>query len=231
MAKWVLDAGHGGSDQGSLGDYRKEAEINMEAVYEAKRLLERNGEIVLLTRSSDIYLDTKERINIANKWEADYFVSLHMNSYVDRETTGTEIYIYEKGGKAEELANLIKSEITANLKSIDRGVKEASYMLLRETNMPAIIVQAEFLTNKIVEEEFDSVKYGRMVAKACLSIVDKVLIDIPQSKAKIPTREGWRICIGYYKKYEEAEKAIRDLKNIGLEGVYVVPYPSEDEVK
>ena len=66
-----------------------------------------------------------------------------------------------------------------------------------------------------------------------ISIVtgEKVLIDIPHSKGKIPTREGWRICIGYYRKYEEAEKMIRDLKNIGLKGVYVVPYPSENEIK
>ena len=51
MAKWVLDAAHGGNDPGAIGKHgRREADIVLEAVYEAKRLLERNGEIVLLTR-------------------------------------------------------------------------------------------------------------------------------------------------------------------------------------
>ena len=72
MAKWVLDAGHGGSDSGAVGKYgRREADIVLEAVYETKRLLERNGEVVLLTRASDVYLDVKDRVDIANNCIAD----------------------------------------------------------------------------------------------------------------------------------------------------------------
>lgn len=231
MAKWVLDAGHGGNDSGAVGkNGRRESDIVLEAVYEAKRLLERNGEIVLLTRASDINLDVKGRVDIANKWDADYFVSFHMNSFVDNSVTGTEIVIFEKGHIAEELARFMKDELVANLKSKDRGIKEASYIILRETKMPAVIIEAEFISNEDIEKNFSSVKYGYMVAKACLTMVNKVLIDIPVKKPKTPTREGWRICIGYYRDYETAEREVIRLQNEGFKDAYVVPYPEENKI-
>lgn len=231
LAKWVLDAGHGGKDSGTVGkNGRRESDIVLEAVYEAKRLLERNGEIVLLTRASDIYLDVKDRVEIANNWEADYFVSFHMNSFIDNSVTGTEIVIFEKGHESEELARFLKDELLANLKSKDRGIKEASYILLRQTKMPAVIIEAEFLSNEDIEKNFSGIKYGYMVARACLTMVNKVLIDIPIKKPKTPTREGWRICIGYYRDYETAEVEVIRLQNEGFRDVYVVPYPEENKL-
>lgn len=230
LAKWVLDAGHGGNDSGSVGKGgRREADIALEAVYEAKRLLERNGEIVLLTRASDIYLDVKDRVDIANKWGADYFVSFHMNSFVDNSVSGTEIVIFEKGNKSEELARFLKDELVANLKSKDRGIKEASYTVLRETEMTAVMIKADFISNEEVEKNFNSIKYGYMVASGCLAMVNKVLIDTPIKKPKTPKREGWRICIGYYKDYEEAEEEVLRLQKEGFKDAYVVPYPEDNK--
>ena len=231
MAKWILDAGHGGKDTGAIGkNGRREADIVLEAVFETKRLLERNGEIVLLTRASDINLDAMDRVDIANNWNADYFVSFHMNSFIDNSVTGTEIVIFEKGNISEDLARFIKDELVANLKSKDRGIKEASYIILRETKMPAVIVEAEFISNEDIEENFNAIKYGYMVAKACLAMVNKVLIDTPVKKPKTPSREGWRICIGYYIDYEEAEKEVIKLQKEGFKDAYVVPYPEENKI-
>ncbi|GAB6169393.1 hypothetical protein JCM1393_18530 [Clostridium carnis] len=225
MAKWVLDAGHGGNDPGAVGSGgRKEADIVLEAVYEAMRLLERNGETVLLTRTSDVALNLSERVKIANGWNADYFVSFHMNSFVDKYVTGSEVFVFEKGHKSESLAKFIKDELTSNLKSKDRGIKEANYTILRETNMPAVIIEADFLSNENVENNFDSKKYGYMIAKACLAMVDKVLIDVPVTKPKTPSKTGWRICTGYYKGYEEAENALKELKTKGNEDAYIIPF-------
>ena len=228
MAKWVLDAGHGGIDPGAVGiNGRKESDIVLEAVYEAKRLLERNGEIVLLTRTCDINLTDKGRVDIANKLNADYFISIHMNSFVDNSMTGSEVFIFEKNDINEELARFLRDELVSNLKSNDRGIKESSFTILRETTMPAILVKADFITNEEVENNFDSIKYGYMIAKGCLAMVNKVLIDIPIKKPKTPQREGFRICMGYFKEYEDAEKEIIELKNKGFKEAYIVPYPEE----
>lgn len=231
MAKWVLDAAYGGNDSGSVGkNNRREADIVLEAVYEAKRILERNGEEVLLTRVSDIYLSVHDRIEIANNWQADYFISFQMNSFIDKSITGTEVSIFEKGKKSEELAIFIKNELIANLRSKDRGIKEGSYTILRETKMPAVIVHADFLSNEDVEMNFNSKKYGYMVAKACLTMVNKVLIDMPIKKAKAPKRKGFRVCIGYHRDYEEAEQEVVKLQECGLKNIYIVPYPEDNKL-
>lgn len=178
MAKWIIDAGHGGNDSGAIGlNERRESDIVLEAAYEAKRLLEKNGETVLLTRAADISLDLDTRAEIANKWDADYFVSLHMNSFVNKSITGSEVLISENEYTGEELAKLIRDELISNLKSNDRGIKKSNDEILKLTNMPTIIVNAEFISNEEVEKSFDSQKYGYMIAKACLAKVDKVLID------------------------------------------------------
>ncbi|MGL5380300.1 N-acetylmuramoyl-L-alanine amidase [Clostridium sp.] len=225
MAKWVLDAGHGGIDPGAIGPTgKKEADIVLEAVYEAKRLLERNGETVILTRTADFYLDLNERVNIANKLNADYFVSFHMNSFVDRSVTGSEIFIFEKGQKSEGLAKFIKDELISNLKSKDRGIKEGSFTVLRETIMPAVVVKADFISNENVEINFDAKKYGYMIAKACLAMVDKVLIDLPVLKPKTPSKTAWRVCIGYFKDYDDAENLVKEAISQGHKDAYIIPY-------
>ena len=58
---------------------------------------------------------------------------------------------------------------------------------------------------------------------------NKVLIDIPNKRPKVPKREGWRICLGYYKEYEEAEAYIIKLSSMGLKDIYIVPYPEKIE--
>lgn len=231
MAKWVLDAGHGGFDVGIVGKYgKRECDITLDAVYEAKRLLERNGESVLLTRTCDINLSLRERVKIANKWGADYFVSFHMNSYSDDSITGSEIHILQKGSKAEELAKFIKTDMISGLKSIDRGINLDKSVMLRETNMPCVIINAECLSNENIEKSFDSIQYGHIVSKGCLAMVDKVLLDFPPKKPKTPQREGWRICVGYHKEYEDAEKEILKLYSMGIKNSYIIPYPDDNKV-
>lgn len=225
MAKWIIDAGHGGNDSGAIGlNERRESDIVLEAAYEAKRLLEKNGETVLLTRAADISLDLDTRAEIANKWDADYFVSLHMNSFVNKSITGSEVLISENEYSGEELAKLIRDELISNLKSNDRGIKKSNDEILKLTNMPTIIVNAEFISNEEVEKSFDSQKYGYMIAKACLAKVDKVLIDLPVLKPKTPWKSSWRVCIGHFKNYDDVEEAVKKAKKQGYEDAYIIPY-------
>lgn len=225
MAKWVLDAGHGGYDQGVIGKLgTKESNIVLEAVLEAKRLLQKNGEQVLLTREVDESLDQYRRAEIANEWGGDYFISIHMNSSSDASVTGTEIFVLSFGTKAENLASQVKSELVAALKSKDRGIKEANYTVLRNTNMPAIIVEGEFLSNVNVEKEFTAKLYGYLIAKACLAIVDKVVLDLPERPIKPLEFRGWRVCLGTYKDFSNAENSLKQLKNLGYDNAYLVPF-------
>lgn len=225
MAKWVLDPGHGGADTGAIGiSGRRECDIVLEAVLEAKRHLERNGETVLLTREEDIYIDSRERANIANSWNADYFVSFHMNSLSDNLITGTEIFLFEKENKTEKLAGFIRDEVLSNLKSKDRGIKEKKIDVLEKAKMASVLIKADCLSNEEVEKNFDSKKYGYMVAKGCLAMVDKVLLETSITKPKPIANKAWRICVGYYKDYNEAHHALELANKNGVKDAYIVPY-------
>ena len=225
MAKWVLDPGHGGDDTGFVGvNGRRESDIVLEAVLEAKRHLERNGEIVVLTRESDTFIASEKRTEIANNWNSDYFVSFHMNSLSDNLITGTEILLIEKGNKADKLARFIRDEVLSNLKSKDRGIKEADYSILKEIKIPSVLIKADFLSNEEVEKTFDSKKYGYMVAKGCLAMVDKVLLESPITKPKPLVNKAWRLCIGYYKDYNEVQSALEEAIQNGVVDAYIVPY-------
>lgn len=225
MAKWILDPGHGGEDAGAVGkNSRKESDIVLEAVLEAKRHLERNGETVLVTRSSDIFITDTERTEIANNWNGDYFVSFHMNFITNNLITGTEIFLVGKDNKTEKLAKFIRDEVLSNLKSDDRGIKEAESYILKGIKIPTVLIKADFLSNEQVENNFDSKKYGYMVAKGCLAMVDKVLLETPVTKPKPLANKTWRLCVGYYKDYNEAQQALLDANKDGVKDAYIVPY-------
>lgn len=91
----VLDAGHGGNDPGAVANNVREKDIVLKAVHELAEILRNQGVDVRLTRSTDIYLKLSERTAIANKHNADVFVSLHCNSLAKKNSSvsGLEYYI------------------------------------------------------------------------------------------------------------------------------------------
>lgn len=225
MAKWVLDPGHGGEDAGVVGiNGRKESDIALEAVLEAKKHLERNGETVFLTREADIAITSGERAEIANNWNADYFVSFHMNFITNNLITGTEIFLVGKENKTEKLAKFIRDEVLSNLKSDDRGLKDAENGVLKGVKMSTVLIKADFLSNEEVENTFDSKKYGYMVAKGCLAMVDKVLLETPITNPKPLSKKTWRLCVGYYKDYNDAQNALETANKNGVKDAYIIPY-------
>ena len=80
MATVMLDAGHGGYDNGASFEGRKEKDDNLNLVLAIGNILENNGVDVLYTRTTDIYQSPNEKANIANRSDASYFVSIHRNS-------------------------------------------------------------------------------------------------------------------------------------------------------
>ena len=224
MALWILDASHGGEDFGVIGkNGRKEADIVLEAVLEAKRHLERNGESVILTRDCDKEITIKERIEIANKSKGKYYISFHMNNNIDENIKGVEVLTFKNYDEDDRLARLIKDELLSVMKSEDRGVEvdnDKAYDVLQIKGMK---VFGEYLSNEDIEKDFSAKKFGELVAKACLAVVDKVLLLCPITEPKPMQKQGWRVCLGYYKTYDEAEQTIRRLSKEGNKSAFIVP--------
>lgn len=227
MAKWLINPEVlNRYDNNIFKRENNDEDFNLKIAYEIKRLLEKNGENVLLTRSTNTYVEDKEKINLVKFWEADFFITLNINKNNDLEIQGTEIYI-NNYKESEDLAKFIKSELVSNLRTEDRGINDFNDIFLTTLNKPSIIIRGEYL----LEGNIDLIakKYGESISKGCLTMVNKVLIDIPNKKPKVPKREGWRICLGYYKEYEEAEDYIIKLSEMGLKDIYIVPYPENKE--
>ncbi|PWV95177.1 N-acetylmuramoyl-L-alanine amidase [Paenibacillus cellulosilyticus] len=144
----VLDAGHGGTDSGAqgFGIVEKDRALSI-ALKVRDRLLSKYVVQVKMTRDTDIFIPLKERAEMANNWKADYFVSLHHNASGGR---GFESYVYN-GTRAQESGkkqDVVHAAIMAYLSTVgvnDRGKKEANFAVIRETKMPAILIENLFV--------------------------------------------------------------------------------------
>jgi N-acetylmuramoyl-L-alanine amidase len=221
----VLDAGHGGKDGGAVGSKSVEKKIALKIVLELGRLLERYPEHIKVyyTRKKDVFIPLEERSKVANKRNADLFISVHCNASFDgsayaqgsetfvlgnktalseqmkalmerenkfnSETEGT--YGKNKGRSNAEkyiLASLYQSSIQKNslrlaglielgfnrsLKRKSRGVKQAGFVVLKDAEMPAVLVEAGFLTNPSDQTFLLAAKNQKKVAQAICTAVLK----------------------------------------------------------
>lgn len=144
----VIDAGHGGGDPGAVGICGlMEKEINLSISQEVARLLEQQGVQVVMTRRDDREIDLAPRVSAAERARADVFVSIHSNSLsLSRpDVNGIETYYYSSGKK---LAESIHSSLIQSTNARDRGVRTANFYVIKNTSMPAVLVEVGFVTGK-----------------------------------------------------------------------------------
>jgi len=145
MTKIILDAGHGGSDTGAVGNGLRESDIALSVTQKVGNILKSSGVDVIYTRTTDTKVELSTRYTQANNEKADYFISIHANAGGG---SGTETLIYKLGNKAEPLARKIQSAIVEKLYTKNRGIKERPDLaVLKHTTMPAILIELAFVDN------------------------------------------------------------------------------------
>lgn len=148
MTKVFLDAGHGGKDPGALGNGLKEKDITLPVTLKVGNILKEHGVTVGYSRTTDVFLELSDRAKKANSFGADIFVSIHCNAFNKSTAKGVETYSYPNSTKGAKLAKLIQdSVISEKLYTVNRGTKTANFAVLRETNMPAALIELAFITN------------------------------------------------------------------------------------
>lgn len=158
----VLDPGHGGNDAGALSAEEDvmEKDVNLAVALYACQLLERyslkdfglgaewEDVVILMTREDDSYVSLSERVELAEDAGAELFVSVHANA-LENSTTWTGIYTYYHPDKPEDaaLAQTVQQALIAATGAVDRGADSGDYYVLRETSMPAILIETGFLSS------------------------------------------------------------------------------------
>jgi N-acetylmuramoyl-L-alanine amidase len=144
----VIDPGHGGLDSGACGKQNtREKEINLEVALKLKTLLELAGAQVLLTRNTDTFIGLYERCYFANYHKANLFISIHANSHPDPNFRGIEIFHFFGQAKAARLARRILNKLVAATGLHSVGVKTSRFVVVRETQMPSVLIELGFLSN------------------------------------------------------------------------------------
>lgn len=186
----VIDAGHGGSDPGALSlNSRKEKDFTLSLANKVYKLLQKESSIrTLMTRTEDTYPTLDDRVVLANDSKADLFVSIHGNSYKPT-ISGTETYYLRTNSL--EFANVMHKWLIPATAFPDRGVRQADYKVIRETTMPAILLEIGYLTNKDDEAQMYAEPFQDRVAAAIVNgIKEQLQIAVGKSAATSTQAEG-----------------------------------------
>jgi len=165
----VIDPGHGGNDPGAIGiGGIREADVVLEVSKIVKKLLSEKGVKVRLTRKNEVDLDLPPRVSIANNSDADIFVSIHANASrgKKRDINGLETFYY-RGGRGRLLAKRIQKHILrVSPGSPDRGVKHGRFYVIKNTKMPAVLVEIGFLTGRLDARRLEKTAHRKRIAYA-----------------------------------------------------------------
>jgi len=165
----VIDPGHGGPDPGAIGiGGIRETDVVLEVSKIVKKLLSDKGVKVVLTRKNEIDLDLPPRVSIANNTDADIFVSIHANASRGkrRDINGLETFYY-RGWRGRLLAKRIQQQILrVSPGSPDRGVKQGRFYVIKNTKMPAVLVEIGFLTGRLDARRLEKTTHRKRVAYA-----------------------------------------------------------------
>lgn len=163
----VIDAGHGGSDGGTVSGEIIEKDINLSVALKLKAILEENNIEVILTRNSDDNVSLTQRVSIANESNADFFISLHCNYYEDdAQVSGLECYYNDPDATESKMyAESIINATSLSADIISREAKVGSYYVLRNTKIPAVLVEMGFLSNCFERQKLLSKDYQEILSQ------------------------------------------------------------------
>jgi len=165
----VIDPGHGGPDPGAIGiGGIRETDVVLEVSKIVKKLLSDKGVKVALTRKNEIDLDLPPRVSFANNSDADIFVSIHANASRGkrRDINGLETFFY-RGWRGKLLAKKIQKQILmVSPGSPDRGVKQGRFYVIKNTKMPAVLVEIGFLTGRLDARRLEKTTHRKRLAYA-----------------------------------------------------------------
>jgi N-acetylmuramoyl-L-alanine amidase len=163
--KIIIDAGHGGYDNGASYGDRKEKDEVLKLAFAVGNILESDGYDVVYTRTDDTYTSPTGKARIGNESGADFFISIHRNSASSPNLyNGVQTLVYDNNGIKVDMAENINAELEkVGYKNIGIEVRP-NLAVLRRTSMPAVLVEVGFINsdidNKLLDTKFNETAYA-----------------------------------------------------------------------
>ncbi len=225
MVKLYLDPGHGGTDPGATGNGIKEKDINLIIAKKIKeKLLSNYKNIeVKLSRDKDIFISLDARTKEANSWDADAFLSIHVNASSVPTAKGYATYIYTNtNAQTKAFQNVMHGEILRALNGVngveDDGKKQANFHVLRESKMTALLTENFFISNPSDSDKLkndailEKIANGHVIGLAKFFGLQDAAKTTPKPSTKI-----YQVVAGSFSERENAEDQIKRLKADGYD--------------
>lgn len=172
----VLDPGHGGEDPGATVGECFEKDINLAiALLVREQLEQQEGLIVKMTRADDVFVSLTDRADFANEINADLFFCIHANALENNESySGIFTFYHPDKRSNKKTAEIVQNSVSKVSGGIDRGVRSEDFAVLRETSMPAVLLETGFMTcpdelAKLVDED-----YQALIAQGIAEAIQKI---------------------------------------------------------
>lgn len=172
----VIDAGHGGSDFGATIDDISEKQI-IEHIISKIQFFNKNKNIIIhFTRSEDKFIPLKDRTDFINTIKPDLVLSLHVNASANPNTSGLEFYV-SKDSKSYEKSNSIAEKFQTKFTDTNwktAEIKNANYYILQKSEVPAIIMEIGYLSNKNDKKLLENNKEQNQIAKKIIECISEL---------------------------------------------------------
>ncbi|MGL5435528.1 MAG: N-acetylmuramoyl-L-alanine amidase [Lachnospiraceae bacterium] len=250
VKKIVIDAGHGGDEPGAIYEGRMEKDDNLRLALAVGQILSQAGQQVGYTRVSDVYQSPNEKAQMANNAGADYFISFQRNAMpIPGSGSGSASLVYSNTGVPALLADNINPQMAA-AGFTDLGTNERpGLVILRDTQMPAILLEVGFIDNPVDNEIFDQ-NFNQLangIAQGILTTIEQeemppqfyqvqvaayrdqemanLLVDRLKSQnlpAFVISQDGWfKVRVGAFLNLDNAARMEQLLRNMGYSTVMV----------
>lgn len=228
--KIMIDAGHGGYDNGATYEGRLEKNDNLELALAVGEILQAQGYDVEYTRTEDVYDSPVQKARIGNASGADFFVSIHRNSSATpNQYNGVQTLIYDNSGIKAAMAENINKELEkVGYRNINVA-ERPDLAVLRRTKMPAVLVEAGFINSDIdnnlwdtkFSETAEAIATGidETIRSAGLAAADESMVYEENSEnadnGAMSEKSGYQILVGIYRTFGAASYQMNRFINDG----------------
>jgi N-acetylmuramoyl-L-alanine amidase len=165
----VIDAGHGGHDNGGQWGRVYEKHLALDTAYRLESKLKAAGFQTVMTRRSDYFISLPQRVSAGNRYRNAIFVSLHYNYTWKQDVSGLETFYSSQEGR--KLAQYVHGSLIRRTRTVDRKVKYARFYVIRNSCLPAILVEGGFVSNGTERSRMKSGWFRELIAQG---IVDGI---------------------------------------------------------